>query len=50
MVLPEDGTLSAETCMSLLITMDVFYCIFAFSWCVKGMVTLSKMYGKEISR
>jgi hypothetical protein len=47
MVLPEDGTIDAETYRRVLIIKHVFYFIFAFCWCIKDMVTIRKRHGKE---
>ena len=39
-VLPEDGTIRAETCRKVLIIINVCYCVCGFCWCIKDMVTI----------
>ena len=46
-VLPEDGSIRAETCKRVLIIVHVFYCIRAFCWYVKDKITVRKMHGME---
>ena len=39
-VLLEDGVISAETCRTVLIIIYVFYCIRAFCWYIKDIITM----------
>jgi len=47
-VLPEDGAITAETCrrvLIIIIIIPVFYCIYAFCWHIKEIITVRKVHG-----
>jgi len=47
-VLPEDGVTVAEACTTALIIIHVFYCIHAFCWCIKDIVTMELLQHRRV--
>jgi len=42
--LPKDGTINVETLKTVLIIINVFYCIFVFCWYIKDIILFESLY------